>query len=355
MKTIPTVLIGLSLALLGTQVAHARGFGGFHGGGVGGYHGGGFGGDRGGEGSADYHGGGFGGGGYRAEALMRAVIMPEALTQAASTPAAMMREEFTPILTPDTSGCRRTAHLVGVGLARPVIPGSHMARRRGRAMLRPHEGSPSGTPSATTDGLRRRLASRPSRRLVRGRLGRRRGLECGRLAGNRRLVQLGRSGADRVRIRQQRHVSGRRGLLRRSADRHGRRVLPAGLDLGPERPPAAAPQSSDWMPLGVFSLVQGNQTDSSTLFQLALSKSGAVAGNYYSVLTGATLPVHGAVDPKTQRVAWTVGDNTTTVYDAGISSLSEDEMPVLVHFGKDQTQQWMLVRLKQPADQPAPQ
>ena len=120
-------------------------------------------------------------------------------------------------------------------------------------------------------------------------------------------------------------------------------------------PPPPAPQGSDWMPLGVFSLVQGNQTDSSTLFQLALSKSGAVAGNYYSVLTGATLSVHGAVDPKTQRVAWTVGDNATTVYDAGISSLSEDESPVLVHFGKDQTQQWMLVRLKQPADQPAPQ
>ena len=81
-----------------------------------------------------------------------------------------------------------------------------------------------------------------------------------------------------------------------------------------------------------------------------LSKSGAIAGNYYSVLTGATLPVHGAVDKQTQRAAWTVGENTTTVYDAGISSLTKDEMPVLVHFGKEQTQQWMLVRMKQPPD-----
>ena len=86
--------------------------------------------------------------------------------------------------------------------------------------------------------------------------------------------------------------------------------------------PPPDPQSTDWMPLGVFSLVQGDQADSSTMFQLAINKSGAIAGNYYSVLTGATLPVHGAVDKKTQRVAWTVGDNKTTVYDAGISSLT---------------------------------
>jgi len=113
-------------------------------------------------------------------------------------------------------------------------------------------------------------------------------------------------------------------------------------------PPAAAPKSDNWMPLGVFSLVQGDQSDSATMFQLAINKSGAVAGNYYSELAGTTLPVHGSADKKTQRVAWTVGDNKTTVYEAGVSSLTKDEAPVLVHFGKDRTQQWMLVRLKPP-------
>ena len=76
------------------------------------------------------------------------------------------------------------------------------------------------------------------------------------------------------------------------------------------------------MPLGVFSLVQGDQTDSASMFQLAMNKSGAIAGNYFSVLSGITLPVHGAVDKKTQRAAWTVGDNKTTVYDAGMGSLT---------------------------------
>jgi hypothetical protein len=105
--------------------------------------------------------------------------------------------------------------------------------------------------------------------------------------------------------------------------------------------------ADNWMPLGVFSLVQGDQTDSNAIFQLAIDKSGDIAGNYTSVLTGTTLQVHGAVDKKTQLAAWTVGDNKTTVYEAGVSNLTKDEAPVLLHLGKDKTQQWMLVRIKQ--------
>lgn len=123
----------------------------------------------------------------------------------------------------------------------------------------------------------------------------------------------------------------------------------AGGDGQPADNQQAAPaQGSDWQSLGVFSLVQGEQSDTSALFQLAVNKAGQIAGNYNDVLTGGTLPVHGAVDQKTQRAAWTVGDNKTTVYETGIYNLTKDQTPVLVHFGKDRTQQWLLVRMKQP-------
>lgn len=115
-----------------------------------------------------------------------------------------------------------------------------------------------------------------------------------------------------------------------------------------EAAPAAEPKGDEWLPLGVFSLVQGDQTDSATLFQLAINKSGAIAGNCYSPLTDTTFPLKGSVDKKTQRTAWTVGSNKTTVYETGINNLTKDESPILVHFGKDRTQQWMLVRLKEP-------
>ena len=60
--------------------------------------------------------------------------------------------------------------------------------------------------------------------------------------------------------------------ISRSPRRTSTTSRPRPLPRAPPAPPQ--PQSSDWMPLGVFSLVQGNQTDSSAAFQLALSKSG---------------------------------------------------------------------------------
>ncbi len=122
--------------------------------------------------------------------------------------------------------------------------------------------------------------------------------------------------------------------------------------LAQSNPPSKG-SDDDWQPLGVFGLVQGDQTSASAVFQLATNKSGAIEGNFSDMLTGSTLKVHGAVDRKTQRAAWTVGDNKDTVYDTGISNLTKDQAPVLVHFGKDRTQQWLLVRMKQPADQKA--
>ena len=34
--------------------------------------------------------------------------------------------------------------------------------------------------------------------------------------------------------------------------------------------------------------------------------------------------------------------------ETGLYNLTQDEAPALIHIGKDKTQQWMLVRLKQP-------
>jgi uncharacterized protein (TIGR03000 family) len=122
--------------------------------------------------------------------------------------------------------------------------------------------------------------------------------------------------------------------------------------------PAAPPADENgdaWLPLGVFSLVQGDeQSDTSAVFQLAVNKAGIIRGNYSNVLTGTTLPVRGAVNQTTQRASWIVGDQKTTVYDTGIVNLTKDESPLLIHFGKERTQEWLLVRLKE-SDTSAPE
>ncbi len=115
--------------------------------------------------------------------------------------------------------------------------------------------------------------------------------------------------------------------------------------------PASDPQSPDWMPLGVFALVQSDQSSPHYVMQLAINKSGALAGTYCDLISNSIHPIQGAVDKVTQRVAWTVGSNKNTVGETGLYNLTQDEGPVLIHMGPDKTQQWMLVRLQQPGQQ----
>ncbi|HTQ41092.1 MAG TPA: hypothetical protein VMJ32_19060 [Pirellulales bacterium] len=111
---------------------------------------------------------------------------------------------------------------------------------------------------------------------------------------------------------------------------------------------ANPPTTDDWQPLGVFALVQGNETTSNNLFQLAVDKQGTIRGNYYDGLMDTTTPVYGSVDKKNQRAAWTIGKSNERVFDTGIYNLTKPQAPVLVHFGADRTQQWLLVRVEQP-------
>ena len=107
-------------------------------------------------------------------------------------------------------------------------------------------------------------------------------------------------------------------------------------------------EAEKWQPLGVFALVQGDETTSNTIFQLAADQNGIIRGNYFDALTDATTPVKGAIDKKTQRAAWTIGDQKNTVFETGVFNLTKDKTPVLVHVGKDRTEQWLLVRLTKP-------
>lgn len=106
----------------------------------------------------------------------------------------------------------------------------------------------------------------------------------------------------------------------------------------------------EWLPLGVFGLVVDGQENTDKLFQLAVNKAGLIRGNYYDVLSDQVLPIEGAVDAKTQRAAWHAKDKPDIVMETGIYNLTNDEVPVLVHFGPDKTEQRMLVRLDNPEE-----
>jgi len=110
---------------------------------------------------------------------------------------------------------------------------------------------------------------------------------------------------------------------------------------------ASKEKESDWKPLGVFALTQGDQTDANSIVQLAVNKSGIIRGNYFNPLTQDEKPIQGKVDMKNKRVAWTVGTNKTVVYDTGLANLLAQQSTLLIHMDKNSTQQWNLIRLQQ--------
>lgn len=113
---------------------------------------------------------------------------------------------------------------------------------------------------------------------------------------------------------------------------------------------AQAPADGDWMPLGVFALTKSDTSKSDVTIQLAVNKDGVIRGNSTDTQTDKNQVIQGSVDKQTQRVAFTVGDNTENVVETGLYNLTKDEAPCLIHFGKDKTEQWLLVRLQPPAD-----
>jgi hypothetical protein len=114
--------------------------------------------------------------------------------------------------------------------------------------------------------------------------------------------------------------------------------------------PAAKPAvNEEWQSFGVFALIQGDAKEAGNLFQIAIDKDGVLRGNCYNALTDTSVPISGSVDKRTQRAAWVVGEKKDTVYETGVGNLKHPETQVLVHVGKERTQQWTRVRLEQPA------
>ncbi len=120
------------------------------------------------------------------------------------------------------------------------------------------------------------------------------------------------------------------------------------LDLaqGPTNPPDSA-GGDQWLPLGIFALVRDETQNPHLILQLAVNKQGILRGNYTDEVTDHTLAIQGAVDPQTYRAAWTVGDNKTSVVEAGLSNLVQGVAPALIH-KNGKTDHWLLVRLTAP-------
>ncbi len=116
-------------------------------------------------------------------------------------------------------------------------------------------------------------------------------------------------------------------------------------------PPANEDEAAklQWMPLGTFAVsTDEKDVKPSRVVQLAVSKEGIVSGTLYNYDTDKAQTVQGKVDKDTQRVAIRFGDSDEVVAETGLYNLTQEQAPVLVHFGKDKVENYLLVRLEQP-------
>lgn len=122
--------------------------------------------------------------------------------------------------------------------------------------------------------------------------------------------------------------------------------------------PAEAPADAEmeWMALGTFAVSTSESDNSPTRFlQLAVSKEGVVSGTLYNTTTDKVYPVQGRVDKDTQRVAFSVGEQAKFIAETGLYNLTQNEAPLLVHQGADQTETYLLVRMQDQSEGQAAQ
>ncbi len=107
----------------------------------------------------------------------------------------------------------------------------------------------------------------------------------------------------------------------------------------------------EWMPLGVFALSTSSEESAPTRqMQLAVNKDGLISGTLFNSQTNQTQPIQGSVEKATQRACWYAGDKTDVVAETAIYNLTKDQAPILVHFGTDRTEEYLLVRLDPPPE-----
>lgn len=123
----------------------------------------------------------------------------------------------------------------------------------------------------------------------------------------------------------------------------------ATLATVPQPASKAEADEAEWMPLGTFALTTDpDDTAADRIVQLAVDKQGIVSGTLYNKSTDKTQALQGRVDKETQRVAVRIGESEKVIAETGLYNLTQDEVSLLVHYGTQTQDDYLLVRLPSP-------
>lgn len=106
-----------------------------------------------------------------------------------------------------------------------------------------------------------------------------------------------------------------------------------------------------FLPLGVFTLAPRDQTEASAILQLAIAHDGALRGTYYDLLNDQDFKVRGAVDKKTQKVAFRLGEQGKVLFETSLANLTHATGGIALHYENGDSRHWTLARYaKEPSE-----
>jgi hypothetical protein len=113
----------------------------------------------------------------------------------------------------------------------------------------------------------------------------------------------------------------------------------------------------DWMPLGTFSVATSqNDPNPVRVAQIAYdNKQGLISGTILNRESNNIYTIQGKVDPQSQRTAFTIGKDPNVVMETGLYNLTQQQTPVLVHFGPEKTATYLFARLPEPQQSGQPE
>ena len=173
---------------------------------------------------------------------------------------------------------------------------------------------------------------------------------AGRPGDSGRLDWLRRRRTVQLRLRRKHLLRRRPGLLWRPAGRNGRRSMPS----RPTRSPPARRRQNPRAASGCrWACSRSRRTARLRRRADHLHAVGHQQGRRHRRHVqehgnDQVQTLEGMADKKSQRVAWSVAGQKRPIMETGISNLTQDSSPALIHFADGQTQQWLMVRLPEP-------
>jgi hypothetical protein len=107
---------------------------------------------------------------------------------------------------------------------------------------------------------------------------------------------------------------------------------------------ASTPEvASDWLELGVYSVLANSGEPTSRLMQLATNRQGDLRGVYYDAISNSSQNLSGHIDQSTQLAQWSLDSNPQTTFLANLNQLTQPTGTIQVNQPGGQ-QQWRIAR-----------